>query len=414
MSDIRRVSRRGACARRVFLLLHRGRPAVELATVTRDGGGVAAPGSPLARSAARCRPRGSAARTRRCGRTRGRKPAVRDGCRLRATRLRTSRWIGRPLRPPAQCADRLARRRQRTRLSWPGWLAVLPARCRLRHRPGFLEPDGCGAAIAARTNGRSPRRPIRSPALLRSATTSRARHRARWSCRRREAGDPSGAARGGSSGEPASCRTRRTRRWSTICAAGVQVFDPSASARRARGGRSTWRPTRTGVRRRWSRSRSVLAASSSRAGVPVPRLPTAGYRIERVRVTNIGDIAAMLDLPAGEALIRPKRSGCAACCNPTARRGAPTRTRGAPARRQFREHLFTPVDGLGHVGRLAEHLSLALGRPLDRIVRTTPVRMRRAKSCARSPTAHGKRVVIYQFAERELAFGDWQLVPPPQ
>jgi len=81
---------------------------------------------------------------------------------------------------------------------------------------------------------------------------------------------------------------------------------------------------------------------------------------------------------------------------------------------------FTNVYSLGSMGwgesaGLAEHLSRALGRPLDRIVQNDDAAyatrmMLRQQSANASDRLAGKRVVIYQFAARELAFGDWRIL----
>ena len=72
--------------------------------------------------------------------------------------------------------------------------------------------------------------------------------------------------------------------------------------------------------------------------------------------------------------------------------------------------------GWGDGAGLAEQLSYELQRPLDRITQNdeganaTRVALRRAGAARLA----GKRVVIYQFAARELASGDWRMVPLPQ
>jgi alginate O-acetyltransferase complex protein AlgJ len=68
---------------------------------------------------------------------------------------------------------------------------------------------------------------------------------------------------------------------------------------------------------------------------------------------------------------------------------------------------------------LAEQLSFALGRPVDRIVRNDDgafatrrelaAELARAAARGRDRLA-GVRAVVWQFAERELAFGDWRPV----
>jgi hypothetical protein len=74
--------------------------------------------------------------------------------------------------------------------------------------------------------------------------------------------------------------------------------------------------------------------------------------------------------------------------------------------------------GWGEAAGLMEHLSLALARPVDRIVQNdegafaTRARLRQEMAAGTDRLA-GKRVVVYQFAARELAFGDWQLIELP-
>jgi alginate O-acetyltransferase complex protein AlgJ len=65
---------------------------------------------------------------------------------------------------------------------------------------------------------------------------------------------------------------------------------------------------------------------------------------------------------------------------------------------------------------LAEQLSLALGRPIDRIAQNDAgayaTRQTLAQELARgSDRLAGKRLVIWEFAARELAGGDWKLIP---
>jgi alginate O-acetyltransferase complex protein AlgJ len=60
----------------------------------------------------------------------------------------------------------------------------------------------------------------------------------------------------------------------------------------------------------------------------------------------------------------------------------------------------------------AEHLSLALQRPVDRLVQNDEGAFATRAMVQRDPARlEGKRVVIYQFAVRELAQGDWKVLP---
>ena len=75
-------------------------------------------------------------------------------------------------------------------------------------------------------------------------------------------------------------------------------------------------------------------------------------------------------------------------------------------------------DGLGWGSRagLAEQLSFHLQRPVDRLVRNNggaqATREMLARELARGrDRLAGKKIVIWQFANRELAQGDWRLIP---
>ena len=84
---------------------------------------------------------------------------------------------------------------------------------------------------------------------------------------------------------------------------------------------------------------------------------------------------------------------------------------------------FSNIYSLGGMGwgsgaGFAEHLSLALGRPLDKLVINAggayTTRQALARELARGTNRlAGKRLVIYEFAMRELAEGDWKLIRLP-
>ncbi len=66
--------------------------------------------------------------------------------------------------------------------------------------------------------------------------------------------------------------------------------------------------------------------------------------------------------------------------------------------------------GWGDAAGLVEHLSYALGRPVDRIVQNDDgaFATREMLRKAGPERLAGKRVVIWQFAARELAGGNWK------
>lgn len=72
--------------------------------------------------------------------------------------------------------------------------------------------------------------------------------------------------------------------------------------------------------------------------------------------------------------------------------------------------------GWGEAAGFAEHLSRALGQPLDCILRNsdgsfaTRDHLQRELARGRDRLA-GKKIVVWEFATRELAIGDWKLLP---
>ena len=79
-------------------------------------------------------------------------------------------------------------------------------------------------------------------------------------------------------------------------------------------------------------------------------------------------------------------------------------------------NIYSSQDlGWGTSAGLAEHLSFALQKPLDRIAVNAGGSSTARQSLVRSPERlHGKRVVIYEFAMRDLSSGDWKILPLPQ
>ena len=166
--------------------------------------------------------------------------------------------------------------------------------------------------------------------------------------------------------------------------------------------------------------------------LPLPQqhgdAPAAAAYTRRARdIENNGDIADMLKLPPRtlrEVAGPPQRVRI----HPVRTSGGGQRWR--PDRRAdvlLLGDSFSNIYSLGGMGwgegaGFAEQLSFALQRPLDRIVinaggsYTTRQRLR-AELLQGKDRLAGKRVVIYQFAMRDLLIGDWKqldLPPPPR
>jgi alginate O-acetyltransferase complex protein AlgJ len=69
----------------------------------------------------------------------------------------------------------------------------------------------------------------------------------------------------------------------------------------------------------------------------------------------------------------------------------------------------------GQNAGLAEHISLASGRGVDRLVLNAGGASATRAALARdSGRLEGKTAVVYEFAARDLSSGDWKIIPLPQ
>ena len=143
---------------------------------------------------------------------------------------------------------------------------------------------------------------------------------------------------------------------------------------------------------------------------------TDRFRATEREVTGRGDVAMMLKLPAGMEVFAPETV-----------RARPVMDGGGPWRPDPRAEVLFLGDsfaniyslaamGWGEAAGLAEHLSLALGLPVDTITRNDAgshaTREMLAKELQRgNDRLAGKKVVVWEFASRELACGDWKILP---
>ena len=160
---------------------------------------------------------------------------------------------------------------------------------------------------------------------------------------------------------------------------------------------------------------ATALASLARSTVP---LPPAIDRFSAIatEVTALGDVAGMLKLPperrifppetvtirqvqSGDAVLRPDRKAEVLFLGDS-----------------FANIYSLAPMGWGDAAGLVEHLALALGLPVDAITRNDAgsfaTREMLAKELQRgNDRLAGKKLVIWEFAARELAWGDWKILP---
>ena len=193
---------------------------------------------------------------------------------------------------------------------------------------------------------------------------------------------------------------------------GVRVLDPSPLLyQSAQGGATQYLGTDTHWRpEAMEMVAQALADEIRAAGVEAGSDP--GYRAQAADVTSRGDILAMLDLPADQSFTAAETVTIRRI---TAADGSPWRaSRDADVLvlgDSFSNIYSLESMGWGTAAGFVEQLSFALRRPLDRIVQNDAGAYATREILRRegAERLRGKKVVVWQFAARELVFGDWRI-----
>ena len=195
-------------------------------------------------------------------------------------------------------------------------------------------------------------------------------------------------------------------------ARGVLVFDPAEAIVQAR--RASDAPQYLVTDTHWRPEVMEMVADRLaefvRANVQLPPGTTV-YSTAPIDVSATGDLAAMLDLPEGQTWLQPDRVTVRRVFDST---GAPWRP-SHQAEVLLLGDSFTNIYSLasmrwGDAAGFAEHVSRALRLSVDRIVQNDAGAYATREMLHASPDRLiGKRVVVYQFATRELSFGDWKV-----
>ena len=147
------------------------------------------------------------------------------------------------------------------------------------------------------------------------------------------------------------------------------------------------------------------------------------FTTETTDKTQFGDIATMLKkLPSWQGTISKRPPPSPACSTPMATPGRPPGSAGSQVLLlgdSFTNIYHLEPMGWGDAAGLAQHMSLNLQQPIDVLARNDAgafaSRQMLLDALAVDPhrLAHTK-VVVWEFAERELALGDWKLLELPE
>ncbi|MDQ6623385.1 MAG: hypothetical protein M3Y86_07870 [Verrucomicrobiota bacterium] len=194
-----------------------------------------------------------------------------------------------------------------------------------------------------------------------------------------------------------------------LTAAGVHVFDPTDTLAPQRNGAPLYLETDT----HWRPETMELVARNLAASLKLPPAARSdSLQIEEKQISGHGDLSRMLKLPnersqtvtihqvtRGDSLWRPSRDADVLLLGDS-----------------FSNIFSLEALGWDESAGFAEHLSAALGgRPLDCLLRNSDgafaTREMLANDLARGrDRLAGKKLVIWEFAARELAFGNWKLL----
>jgi hypothetical protein len=135
---------------------------------------------------------------------------------------------------------------------------------------------------------------------------------------------------------------------------------------------------------------------------------------------RVGDLVDMLKLPEEQQLFEPQKVLVHQVQDTSGNPWEPDANADVLLLGDSFTNIFT-LEGMGwgNAAGLAPHLALALGRPLDVIAQNDAGAFATRQALSRELGAGqdrlaGKRVVIWEFASRELSVGDWKPLDFPR
>lgn len=201
--------------------------------------------------------------------------------------------------------------------------------------------------------------------------------------------------------------------------AGVLVFDPAPvlADLKHHTGRPVYLATDTHWRPEAAAAVARALAAFLREKVELDGLPDPGYQVEASEVTGRGDLVGMLGLGETSRAFAPEKVTVERVIDSEDRLWRLDTSADVLVLGDSFANIYSlPAMGWGEAGGFIEHLSLALARPVDAILRNdsgawaTRALLSRELAAGRDRLA-GKRVVVWELAARELSVGDWRPIP---
>lgn len=204
-----------------------------------------------------------------------------------------------------------------------------------------------------------------------------------------------------------------------LAAAGVHVYDPTSVLHERILSLNDAQYLATDTHWRPEAMEAVAAdlADHLRRALHLDSAADQRLRREPVQIEAYGDVALMLDLPTNQTLFPPEQVTAHTVLTTDQQFWRASEEADVLLLGDSFSNIFSlePM-GWGEAAGFAEQLSYYLNAPIDRLVRNDSgafaTRDMLSRELARGrDRLDGKQVVIWQFAARELAVGDWRLIP---
>ncbi len=187
---------------------------------------------------------------------------------------------------------------------------------------------------------------------------------------------------------------------------GVRVFDPATIL--ASGDAPMFLETDT----HWRPETMELVAEKLAAFIDKAPSPAASAQVSNRPISGVGDIARMLKLPESQNRFPAQTVTIHEVLPSPISKDADILLLGD----SFSNIFSLGALGWGESAGFGEQLSRALGRPIDCILRNSDAAFATREMLSRElargrDRLAGKKLVIWEFAARELAFGDWKMLP---
>ncbi len=198
---------------------------------------------------------------------------------------------------------------------------------------------------------------------------------------------------------------------------GVRVFDPTDTLIKARDNENLpFSPQYLRTDTHWRPESMEFVAHLLAQTLDPQAKPSSNFTLAERKISSLGDIALMLKLPADQTVYQPQT----VTIHQVNVGNAPWRATPSADTLLLGDSFSNIYSlegmGWGESAGFAEHLSYALGKPLDAILRNSDGAFATRELLARELTRGrdrlaGKTLVVWEFASRELSAGNWKLIP---